>query len=104
MPASPKFGSGPIADRLRAVNDAPLYDAGKMRSSVLILRSGNDFWSRPVDVTTMAEDLTASADVTVHELPGASHYIHLEPGKGRDAFFRVVTDCLADGAEAAGEG
>ncbi|WP_227271504.1 hypothetical protein [Roseobacter weihaiensis] len=52
----------------------------------------------------MAEDLTASADVTVHELPGASHYIHLEPGKGRDAFFRVVTDCLADGAEAAGEG
>jgi len=46
----------------------------------------------------MVEDLAAAADVTVHELPGASHYIHLEPGEGRDAFFRVVTDYLADGA------
>ena len=109
-PASFRHPSGPIADTLRAVNDAPLYDAGEMHSSVLILRSGNDFWSRPVDATTMAQDLTAAADVTVHELPGASHYIHLEPGEGRDAFFRVVTDYLADGkldgvgAETPGEG
>lgn len=97
-PASFRHPSGPIADTLRAVNEAPLYDAGRMRSSVLILRSGNDFWSRPVDVTRMAEDLSAAADVTVHELPGASHYIHLEAGEGRDTFFRVVTDYLADGA------
>lgn len=41
-PASLRHPSGPIADTLRAVNDAPIYDAGEMRSNVLILRSGCD--------------------------------------------------------------
>lgn len=97
-PASFRHPSGPIADTIRVVNDGPLYDASNIRSDVLILRSGNDFWSRPVDVTTLAEDLTAAGDVTVIELSGASHYVHLEPGEKRDVFFRTVTDYLADGA------
>ena len=97
-PPSFRHPSGPIADTLKAVNEAPLYDAGRIRANVLILRSGEDFWSRPVDVETMARDLTAAGDVTLHELPGASHYVHLEPGEGRTSFFKVVTDYLADGA------
>lgn len=97
-PKSFRHPSGPIADTLRAVNEAPLYDAGAIRSNVLILRSEKDFWSRPVDVKAMVGDLTSAADVTVHELQGASHYIHLEAGEGRSAFFRVVTDYLSDGA------
>ncbi|TWG89437.1 alpha-beta hydrolase superfamily lysophospholipase [Mesorhizobium sp. J18] len=97
-PESFRHPSGPIADTLKAVNDAPLYDAGNIRANVIILRSDEDFWSRPVDVETMTRDLTAAGDVTVHELPGASHYVHLEPGEGRASFFKVVTDYLADGA------
>ncbi|RMC33191.1 alpha/beta fold hydrolase [Paracoccus alkanivorans] len=96
-PASFRHPSGPIADTLKAVNDAPLYDAGKIRANVLILRSGEDFWSRPVDVETMVGDLIAADDVAVHELPGASHYVHLEPGEGRLSFIKVLIDYLADG-------
>ncbi|MCG8673565.1 MAG: alpha/beta fold hydrolase, partial [Pseudomonadales bacterium] len=97
-PASFRHPSGPIADTLKAVHDAPLYDAGKIRARVLILRSGKDFWSRPVDVAAMSDDLSAAADVTVHELPDVSHYVHLERGEDRAAFFRILTDYLADGA------
>ena len=96
-PPSFRHPSGPIADTLKAVNDAPLYDAGAIRSNVLLLRSGDDFWSRPVDYATMKVDLTGAAAVTERELPGASHYVHLEPGEGRDRFLSVVTDFLADG-------
>lgn len=96
-PASFRHPSGPIADTLKAVNDAPLYDAGTIRSNVLLLRSGKDFWSRPVDYATMETDLTGAGSVTRQELPGASHYVHLEPGNGRDGFLTVLTDFLADG-------
>ena len=96
-PPSFRHPSGPIADTLRAVNDAPLYDAGTIRSNVLLLRSGDDFWSRPVDYAMMKADLTGAATVVERELPGASHYVHLEPGERRDRFLDVVTDFLADG-------
>ncbi len=96
-PATFRHPSGPIADTLKAVNDAPLYDAGMIRANVLILRSEKDFWSRPADVETMARDLSKAGDVTLRRLPGASHYVHLEPGEGRDEFFKIVTDYLEDG-------
>ena len=78
-------------------NGAPLYDAATIRSDVLILRSAEDFWSRAVDVNTMREDLMNAASISVHELPGASHYVHLVPGEGREQFLSVVMDYLADG-------
>lgn len=95
-PASFRHPSGPIADTLKAVNDAPLYDASTIRANVLILRSGEDFWSRPIDGTTMASDLTSAASVTVQEIQGASHYVHLEPGEARASFVQMVSDYLED--------
>ncbi|MEM7775212.1 MAG: alpha/beta hydrolase [Pseudomonadota bacterium] len=89
-PSSFRHPSGPIADTLRAVHGAPLYDAGTIRSHVLILRSEKDFWSRPVDVETLQRDLKRARSVTVRELPDASHYVHLEPGQGRQQFLDAV--------------
>ena len=96
-PTSFRHPSGPIADTLRAVHDGALYDAGDIRSRVLILRSEDDFWSRPIDVTTLADDLNSAADVTVAELSGASHYVHLQPGQARERFLTMVLDYLQDG-------
>ena len=97
-PVAFRHPSGPIADTLSAVHEGPLYDASQIEADVLILRSGDDFWSRPVDVETMRADLSSAASVAVHEMPGASHYVHLEPGEGRDRFVELVLDFAADGA------
>lgn len=97
-PPSIRHPSGPIADTLKAVHEGPLYDADAIHADVLILRSGNDFWSRPTDVETLRDDLTSAASVTVLEIPGASHYVHLEPGDARQRLIGVVVDFADDGA------
>lgn len=96
-PPSFRHPSGPIADTLQAVHKGRLYDAGTIRSDVLILRSGNDFWSRPVDVTTLRNDLKTAASVTVHEMPGVSHYVHFEPGEARNRLIGHILDFAEDG-------
>ncbi len=84
-----RFPSGPLADTLRMVNGRPLFDAGTIESHVLILRSELDFWSRPEDVRALRAHLDNAASVTVNELAGASHYVHLLPGQ-RERFVRAV--------------
>lgn len=96
-PPSFRHPSGPIADTLQAVHKGPLYDAGTIKSAVLILRSGNDFWSRPIDVTTLRDDLTSAASVSVHEMPGVSHYVHLELGEARERLIGHILDFIEDG-------
>ena len=97
QPASFRHPSGAIADTLEAVHGGPLYDAGRIRAEVLLLRSGKDFWSRPIDYRRLAEDLQQADRVEQHTFPEASHYLHLEPGPARNRFLEVVTDFLADG-------
>ncbi|MEM8838185.1 MAG: alpha/beta fold hydrolase [Pseudomonadota bacterium] len=96
-PPSFRHPSGPIEDTLQAVHVGPLYDAALIRSDVLIVRSGKDFWSRPVDVERFQQDLTKARSVTIRKLVDASHYVHLEPGEGRDELLELVTDFIADG-------
>lgn len=89
-PASFRHPTGPFADTLLMVNGRPIFDASFIRSHVLILRSGNDFWSRPVDAKTLLAHLTNAASARFIELPGASHYAHLLPGPDRRAFIETV--------------
>ena len=96
-PSSFRHPSGPIADTLKAVHAGPLYDAGTIRSDVLILRSGKDFWSRPVDVETFRNDLKSARSVTERELPDASHYVHLEPGDQRNKLLSLLKDFAQNG-------
>ncbi len=89
-----RFPSGPLADTLMLVNGRPLFDAGAIESHVLILRSENDFWSRPEDVATLQDHLDRAASVRVVELDGASHYVHLLPQE-RGAFLEAVLEFTA---------
>jgi len=89
-PASFRFPSGPTADTLKMVNGRQLFDASFIRANVLILRSANDFWSRSVDGQTLLAHLTNAASAELVEIPGASHYVHLQPTQDRQKFLDAV--------------
>lgn len=84
--------TGPLADTLLMVNGRPIFDASFIRGRVLVLRSGEDFWSRPEDVAALRAHLTAADSVELVELPGASHYVHLLPDERSDAFIDAVLE------------
>lgn len=90
QPPSFRFPSGPTADTLKMVNGRQIFDASFIRAHTLILRSEHDFWSRPVDVTTMLSHLTNAASAGATELAGTSHYVHLQPGPGRQKFLNAI--------------
>ena len=95
QPPSFRFPSGPTADTLKMVNGRQIFDASFIRSHVLILRSEHDFWSRPSDVTTLRSHLKNAASVSVVVIPGASHYVHLQPTAARKQFLDAVLDFTA---------
>ena len=99
-PASFRYPSGPFEDALKMVNGRQIFDASFIRSNVLILRSGNDFWSRPIDGQTMLAHLTHAASAKLVEIPGVSDYVHLQPTPERQKFLDAV---LAFTAPMAGE-
>ena len=94
-----RFPSGPLADTLMLVNGRPLFDVGAVAGHVLILRSENDFWSRPADVAALRAHLGSAASVTVKEFPDASHFIHLLP-ETRQSFVDAVLSFTAPDANA----
>ncbi|QVN23078.1 alpha/beta hydrolase [Burkholderia pyrrocinia] len=89
-PASFRYPSGPFEDTLKMVNGRQIFDASFITSHVLILRSGNDFWSRPVDGQTMLAHLTHAASAELVVIPGVSHYVHLQPTPDRQKFLDAV--------------
>jgi pimeloyl-ACP methyl ester carboxylesterase len=98
-PASFRYPSGPFEDTLKMMNGRQIFDASFIRSHVLILRSGNDFWSRPTDAQTLLAQLTNAASVEFIELPGASHYVHLQPTPDRQKFLDAVLGVTASMAK-----
>lgn len=88
-PSCFRFPSGPLADTLMMVNRRPLFDAGAIRSHVMILRSEYDFWSRQEDVSALIHHLRNAKSVRTVELKEASHYVHLLPSK-RAAFVEAL--------------
>ena len=94
-PPSFRFPSGPTVDTLKMVNGRQIFDASFIRSNILILRSENDFWSRPVDAQTLEKHLTNAASVKRVELSGVSHYVHLQPTPDRERFLRTVLEFTA---------
>lgn len=83
----PRFRAplGALEDSFRQACGRRLYDAGSITAAVLLIRSGNDFWSRPADVQAFVADAEHSPRVTAVEIPDASHFVHLDrPERGRD--------------------
>ncbi len=101
QPASFRAPSGALADSFLLASGAALWDARLITADVLIIRSENDFWSRPQDVDLLEAHLAARAvgSASTVEIPAATHFVHLDrPERGRDAFLQSVTAFLADGA------
>ncbi|RKH10370.1 alpha/beta fold hydrolase [Corallococcus sp. CA047B] len=83
--------SGALEDSFLLAIGRQLWDAGSISGRVLILRSENDFWSRPEDVTRLQEHLGRAALVKAVVLPGATHFVHLErPDRGRRLLMEEV--------------
>ena len=71
------------------------WDAGGIRARCLIVRGERDFWSRPVDLEFLAEELRNAADVRTLTIPDATHYLFNDrPQRGRRAFVDAVRDFL----------
>jgi len=84
--------SGAMEDSFYLALGRQLWDAASITGRVLIIRSENDFWSRPEDVTTLQDHLVHAADVEAVTIPGATHHVHLDRGeRGRDRFLNEVT-------------
>lgn len=99
-PPSFRAPSGAMADSFELASGRKLWDAGPITARVLVIRSENDFWSRPEDVTTLAQDLRRAASVRTVTIPRATHYVHLDrPERGRSRLIAEVTRTLAQPAD-----
>ncbi|TCU23788.1 alpha-beta hydrolase superfamily lysophospholipase [Rhizobium azibense] len=99
-PPSFRAPSGAIADSFELASGHKLWDAGPITAHVLVIRSGNDFWSRPEDVTSLAQDLRQAASVRTVTIPEATHYVHLDrPDRGRSSFLSEVIRTLEQPVE-----
>lgn len=87
--------SGAMEDSFYLASGRQLWDAAPITANVLVIRAGNDFWSRPEDVTRLQEHLANAASVKAVTIPHATHYFHLDrAGKGRDQFLAEVQGLL----------
>lgn len=93
--------SGAMADSFELASGRKLWDAAAVRSHVLVIRSGNDFWSRPEDLDSLARELVQAASVRAITIPSATHFVHLDrDAAGRATFWREVRQFLAAHASA----
>ena len=62
---------------------------------MLLVRGGADFWSRPEDVQAFAHDAVHARSVRAVEIPGATHFLHLErAGAGRAQLLELLGEAL----------
>lgn len=95
-PASLRAPNGPLEDSFYQAIGRQLYDCSSILGSVLIVRSENDFWSRPQDSETLASQLSAAKQVSILTIPQATHFVHLDRAeKGRATLVNAVLDFLA---------
>jgi len=77
-PASLRAPNGALEDSFYQAIGRQLYDGSSILASVLIVRSENDFWSRPQDSETLAGHLNSAKQVSILTLPHATHFVHLD--------------------------
>lgn len=95
-PPSFRAPSGAIEDSFYLATGRQLWDASLVKANTLILRSENDFWSRPQDAQLLQEHLVRAAGVRIMTLPDATHYVHLDrPERGRTQFISEVSTFLS---------
>ncbi|MEL6322219.1 MAG: alpha/beta hydrolase [Cyanobacteria bacterium J06626_14] len=91
-PPSFRAPSGAMEDSFYLALGRQLWDAAPITARVLMIRSENDFWSRPEDLTTLQDHLVNAAGVETVTIQNATHHVHLDRReKGRGAFLEAVT-------------
>ena len=94
-PPSLRAPLGALEDSFTQASGRRLYDAGAITATVLLVRGSADFWSRPEDVQAFAHDAVRAKSVQVLEIPGGTHFLHLErPEAGRSVLLERVIELL----------
>lgn len=94
-PPSFRAPSGAMEDSFYLASGRQLWDASLIRVPALVLRSGNDFWSRPEDAALIAAHLV-HAPARVVTIPNATHFVHLDrPERGRAQLVSEVLGFLS---------
>ena len=95
-PASLRAPNGALEDSFYQAIGRQLYDGSSILASVLIVRSENDFWSRPQDAETLAGHLNSAKQVSILTIPQATHFVHLDRAeRGRAALIDAILAFLA---------
>jgi pimeloyl-ACP methyl ester carboxylesterase len=90
-PPSFRAPTGALEDSFYQAAGRQIWDASLIESHVLVIRSENDFWSRPEDRDLLREHLTRARTVRIVDLPGATHFVHLDrPERGRSRFLEEL--------------
>lgn len=101
-PPSFRAPSGALADSFLVATGAALWDARLIEADVLIIRSENDFWSRPEDAALLRKHLSGreAGRVEVVQIAQATHFVHLDrAARGRSTFLDAVTGFLLGSSE-----
>jgi len=94
-PPSLRAPSGALEDSFIQASGRRLYDAGSITATVLLIRSGRDFWSRTEDLENFTHDAVRANRVERLDLPEATHFVHLERSdRGRDLLLAAVRELL----------
>ncbi|HEY2437106.1 MAG TPA: alpha/beta hydrolase, partial [Solirubrobacteraceae bacterium] len=94
-PPSLRSPLGALEDSFFQASGRRLYDAGSITGAVLLVRGTADFWSRPEDGQAFAHDAVHARSVRIVEIPGASHFLHLErPEAGRAQLLETLGTAL----------
>ncbi len=87
---------GAMADSFDLASGRKLWDADTVTARVLLIRSGNDFWSRPEDLMDLQHEMIRADSVRAVTIPDATHYVHLDrPERGRNVLLQEVTTLLS---------
>jgi len=95
IPPSVRIPIGYQVDAFNLSLGRPLFAARDIRVPVLIVRGELDFWSRSVDVSSLARELVNSPKVETLTIKGGTHYLFLDrPEHGRSQFISEVLNFL----------
>jgi pimeloyl-ACP methyl ester carboxylesterase len=90
--------AGAMEDSFYLATGHRFWDASLISARALVISAGRDFWARPSDRDKLVADLVSARSVAMLDLPGSTHYAHLDrPQHGRAAILSGTLDFLADG-------
>ncbi|WP_420963758.1 alpha/beta fold hydrolase [Brucella sp. IR073] len=96
QPPAFRSPSGAMADSFELAIGKRQWPASALSMPVLVIRSENDFWSRPEDAKAIVAEAPRAKFLTI---PRATHFVHLDRSEsGRALFVNAMTRFLEPSA------